>query len=360
MIQEKKKTFVKKIKETDKEIELELDTTPNVADEERELDFNQLRVEDIEKADRVKTQTKIKGIERTKRLVEQPTKLTVSRTDNKYYNSGAFDQSFMQMHTSEISYDLVQSELVRVGVISELVAEVNSGKEATIYTAHLKGSPLIVKAFRQQNTSHNKQKRRKTGNAQARAASYANREFQFLGKAYRNGVRIPTPAMRINNIIIMQFIGDEWIPAPQLRQVILENPEEVLDDIIEQLRLLFQHAKMIHGDFSEYNLLYHDGKIIVIDMPQAIDMSLIGNISERRLRPNLQVLQQDIMTIRNYFEKEYNLTFDFKEVYSYIAGKYARREKFVDLTVEEMERLIDEEKMGNFNKKFRDKDIASN
>ncbi|MHA1354936.1 MAG: RIO1 family regulatory kinase/ATPase domain-containing protein, partial [Candidatus Heimdallarchaeota archaeon] len=229
MIQDKKKSFVKKIKETEKEIELESDSTPEVTEEERELDFAQLRVEDIQKADRVKTQTKIKGIERAKRLVEQPAKLTVSRTDNKYYASGAFDQSFMQMHTSEISYDLVQSELVRVGVITELVAEVNSGKEATIYTAHLKGSPLIVKAFRQQNTSHNRQKR-------------ANREYQFMGKAYRNGVRIPTPAMRINNIIIMQFIGDEWIPAPQLRQVILENPEEVLDDIIEQLKILFQRA----------------------------------------------------------------------------------------------------------------------
>ncbi|MHA1366914.1 MAG: hypothetical protein ACTSP5_10950 [Candidatus Heimdallarchaeota archaeon] len=162
MIQDKKKSFVKKIKETEKEIELESDSTPEVTEEERELDFAQLRVEDIQKADRVKTQTKIKGIERAKRLVEQPAKLTVSRTDNKYYASGAFDQSFMQMHTSEISYDLVQSELVRVGVITELVAEVNSGKEATIYTAHLKGSPLIVKAFRQQNTSHNRQKRQVT------------------------------------------------------------------------------------------------------------------------------------------------------------------------------------------------------
>ncbi|MHA1307903.1 MAG: RIO1 family regulatory kinase/ATPase domain-containing protein [Candidatus Heimdallarchaeota archaeon] len=354
MIIEKKKSFVKKIKETDKEIELDVESTQKVTEEERELDFNQLRVEDIEKADRVKPQTKIKGLERTKRLVEQPTKLTISRTDNKYYASGAFDSSFMQMHTSEISYDLVQSELVRVGVITELVAEVNSGKEATIYTAHLKGSPLIVKAFRQQNTSHNRQKRRKTGNAQARAASYANREYQFLGKAFRNGVRIPTPAMRINNIIIMQFIGEDWTPAPQLRQAVLENPEEVLDDIIEQLRIMFQYAKIIHGDFSEYNLLFHDGKIVVIDMPQAIDMSLIGNISERRLKSNLQVLQQDIMTIRNYFEKEYNITFDFKEVYSYIAGKYARREKYVDLTIEEMERLIDEQKMGGFKKDSRD------
>ena len=120
----------------------------------------------------------------------------------------------------------------------------------------------------------------------------------------------------------MQFIGKDWIPAPQLRQVILENPEEVLDDIIEQLRIMFQYAKIIHGDFSEYNLLFHNGKIIVIDMPQAIDMSLVGNISESRLKPNLQVLQQDIMTIRNYFEKEYNLTFDFQEVYTEMVNKF--------------------------------------
>jgi len=360
LIQEKKKSFIKKVKKTEKEIELETDSTQKITDEERDLDFNQLRVEDIEKADRVKIQTKIKGLERTKRIVEEPSKLTFSSASDKYYTTGDFDYTFMSMHTSEITYDLVQSELIRVGAVTELVAEVNSGKEATIYTAHLNGAPLIVKVFRQHNTSHNKNKRRKVGQPQARACSYANREYQFLTKAFRNGMRIPTPAMRINNVILMQFIGKDWSPAPQLRQVQLENPDEVLDDIIEQLKIMFQYAKMIHGDFSEYNLLFHDGKIVVIDFPQAIDMSLVGNISERYLKSNLQVLQKDIMTIRNYFEKDYNLTFDFNEVYSYIAGKYARREKFVDLTVEEIERLIDEEKMGDFNKKFRDKDLASN
>jgi len=348
LILEKKKSFIKKVKKTDQEIKLDTDSTEIVTEKESELDFNQLRVEDIEKADRVKTQQKIKGLERTKRIAEEPTKLTISKAGNKYYSTGDFDFSFMQRHTNEISFELIQSELIRIGAVTELVAEVNSGKEATIYTAHLNGAPLIVKAFRQQNTSHNKSKRRKVGNAQTRAASYAYKEYMFLTKAYRNGVRIPTPAMRINNVILMRFIGEEWTPAPQLRQVILENPEEVLDEIIEQLKLMFQKAKLIHGDFSEYNILIHKNEPIIIDFPQAIDMSLVGNISERYLKNNLQVLQKDILTIRNYFEKAYNLTFKFDEVYKYIAGKYARREKFVDLTVEEIERLIDEEKMGNF------------
>ena len=348
----------KKKKSLVKELELmeEDDSTLIVETEVESEEFDMLRVEDIEQAARMKDTKRIKGVERVIRVADQPEKTIIGRFENKYYDAGDFDPTFMQMHTSEVSYDLLRKELIDRGIITDLVAEVNSGKEATIYTAHLHEAPLIVKMFRQQNTSHNKQKRRKTGNPQTRAASFALAEFTRMRRAYSAGMNIPTPAQKINNVIIMQFIGQDWIPAPQLRNAHLEQPEEMLDEIIEQMRLMYQKAKLIHGDFSEYNILVHQNKPVIIDFPQAIDMSLIGNISERNIGKNLQVLKKDIQTIKEYFEKAYNLTFDFDEVYSYIAGRHAQREK-VDYTIEEIEEMIQLGKLDVPIKKIRDKDL---
>ena len=113
-----------------------------VTDEEKILVPDQLRVEDLEKAERVALSMKIKGAERVVRISERDEKEMITKFDNKI-----FDPGFMQMHTKEITYKLLQEELKKIGLISDLVAEVNAGKEASIYIAHLNGAPLIVKSF---------------------------------------------------------------------------------------------------------------------------------------------------------------------------------------------------------------------
>ena len=354
------KKEIKKKKTLEKELvikEYEESSLLDIEDDELQ-EFEMLRVDDIEKSDRVHELSQIKGSKRVARAQERPEKVTISRFENKYYDAGDFDPTFMQMHTSEVSYDLLRKELIDRGIITDLVAEVNSGKEATIYTAHINEAPLVVIMFRQQNTSHNKQKRRKVGNPQTRAASFALKEYTFMSRAYRAGMNVPTPALKLNNILIMQFIGHDWTPAPQLRNAYLESPEEILDEIIEQMKIMFQKAKLIHGDFSEYNILVHSNKPVIIDFPQAIDMSLLGSISEQNIHKNLQVLKKDILTIRDYFEKTYNLTFDFTQVYSHIAGKHAQREN-VDYTIEEIEEMIQLGELDVPVKRLRDKDLHS-
>lgn len=321
--------------------------------------FELMRVEDIENADHIKSVQKIKGVERTARVAERPERETISRSENKYYDAGDFDPTFMQRHTSEISYDLLRDELIKYGAISDLVAEVNSGKEASIYVAHLNGAPLIVKMFRLQLTSHNKAKRRRVGNPQTRATSFASAEYTKLSLAYLANIRVPTPALKVNNIILMSFIGENWIPAKQLRNVILEEPVEVFDEIVEQLKIMYQKAHLIHGDFSEYNILFHDSKPYIIDFPQAIDMRLLSNRSEAGYKKNLPILKKDIDTICKYFEKEYYLETEYEEIYHYVAGKDSKREN-VDFTVEEIEELIHLQQMTVQTAKIRDKDLIQN
>ncbi len=311
--------------------------------------YEQLCVDDLEKAERVTIIQKIDGIERLTRIAERDPKESITRFDKK-----TFDPGFMPMHTQEFTYKLLRDELKKTGLITDLVSEVNAGKEATIYIAHLNGAPLIVKAFRHQLTSHNRAK----GNPQLRAASFAAREYYRLSRAFQLGLRVPTPAKQINNTIIMSFIGADWRPAPQLRNVILEDPEEAFDEIIEQMWIMYNKVKLIHGDLSEYNILFHNGLPIFIDFPQAIDMSLREMRFPDNLKKNLQVMQKDLKTIGDYFTKEYNIEYDFQRVYKYIIGKDYKSVK-EEYSIEEYEEMIHLQKMeAHRSVEIRDKDVS--
>ncbi|MBD3192916.1 MAG: hypothetical protein GF308_19915 [Candidatus Heimdallarchaeota archaeon] len=296
---------------------------------ETQLAFHQLRAKDIEKGEHISIPKKINGIARIVRKAERPAKEMITR-----YDPRTFDPGFMQMHTQEFSYSLLRKELKKRGVITDLVAEINAGKEATIYLAHLNAAPIVVKAFRHQQTCHKTSK----GNPQIRMAGLAAKEFYLLKRAYDSGIRVPTPALQINNTILIRFIGSDWLPAPQMKDVVLEKPEETLNDLIQQLQLLYQKAQLIHGDLSEYNILIHNKLPVIIDFPQAIDMKLLENRYPKTLKRNLQVFQNDLENIRRYFEKKYQITFDFEKVFSFIVGEDNRNEK-IDYTMEELEEM---------------------
>jgi RIO kinase 1 len=296
--------------------------------------FNDIResvisTKDIENAERVTISRQIDGLNRIKQKVQRKPKETIARFDRK-----TFDPGFMQMHTSEFTYQLLEEELQKANLISNLVAEVNAGKEASIYIAHLHGVPIIVKAFRHQRTCHN----RTQGNPQTRAAAIAAKEYYRLIRAFNVGLNVPTPAVQINNVIIMQFIGSDWKPALQLKDCLLEQPASILDQIIEQIKIMYQKAQLIHGDLSEYNLLIHNNEPIIIDFPQAIDISLRENRFPKQKKRNLLVLQKDLRTIANFFEKNWLLTFNFQEVYQFIIGDEKKSEG-LDAIIEEKENI---------------------
>lgn len=330
LLQEKEELKLTKVK-LEEENELEAKNSDNKST----ALYAHLCVEDLEKAERVLIPQKINGIERVTRVAERSPKESITRFDKK-----TFDPGFMQMHTQEFTYKLLRDELKKTGLITDLVSEVNAGKEASIYIAHLNGAPLIVKAFRHQLTCHNRAK----GNPQIRAAAFAAMEYYRLLRAFRSGLRVPTPAKQINNTIIMSFIGTDWRPAPQLRNVILEDPEEVFDEVIEQMWIMYNKAKLIHGDLSEYNILFHNGLPIFIDFPQAIDMSLREMRFPVNLERNLQVMQKDLKTIGDYFTKEYRIEYDFQRVYQYIIGKDYTKVK-EEYSIEEYEEMIQLQKM---------------
>jgi RIO kinase 1 len=68
----------------------------------------------------------------------------------------------------------------------------------------------------------------------------------------------------------MEYIGDESGPAPQLKDVILEDPTEMYDEVLSFIIDGWRDAHLVHGDLSEYNVLVWDGELIMIDCGQAM------------------------------------------------------------------------------------------
>src|SRR5207247_2727993 len=74
-----------------------------------------------------------------------------------------------------------------------------------------------------------------------------------------------------NNILVMEYIGDETRPAPALREIALEDPAAVYADVVTNLRAI-RKAELVHADMSEYNLLWWSGRVVGIDVGQAVTL----------------------------------------------------------------------------------------
>jgi RIO kinase 1 len=112
--------------------------------------------------------------------------------------------------------------------------------------------------------------------------------------AHAVGVRVPLPIAVKKNVLVMEFVGDsEGNPMPAL----INTEEITLNDyqqVIEQMTMLYQKAKLVHADLSEYNIFKTDLGIMLFDFGSAIDIQ----------HPNSkQFLLRDVMNINRFFEK---------------------------------------------------------
>lgn len=126
--------------------------------------------------------------------------------------------------------------------------------------------------------------------------SWLMHEFNAMQTLYQAGADVPEPVAAGENVILMTYIGDELMPAPPLHTVEL-MPEEVqplFDNTMRNIRLMLEHG-MIHGDLSEYNILYWQGKIILIDFPQVVDVETNSHAEE--------ILKRDIERVCQYFNQ---------------------------------------------------------
>lgn len=117
--------------------------------------------------------------------------------------------------------------------------------------------------------------KRSTIGLQMIAGQWANAEFNALCVFYELGLPVPYPVQILGTEVLEEFIGDHATQeaAPRLAQLRADDSD--LDDLWNQLiaaTSLMARAGFAHGDLSAYNILVHRGRLILIDLPQIVDV----------------------------------------------------------------------------------------
>jgi len=127
------------------------------------------------------------------------------------------------------------------------------------------------------------------------AGQWAAAEFAVMSRLCEAGAAVPYPVQLIGTELMMEFIGAEGVAAPRLAQQRPSRSEA--SSLYEQLREVLRQLADVgyaHGDLSPYNVLVHDGRNVLIDLPQAVD--LVGNPQ------GFDYLRRDCVNICSWFE----------------------------------------------------------
>lgn len=254
--------------------------------------------------------------------------------------------------------------LVEDGVVDDVVSQLMSGKEASVYIVRCGDEIRCAKVYKEVNQRSFKQavqyrEGRKVKNSRrARAmekgskfgrgeqeAVWQSAEVDALYALKAAGVRVPEPYGVVDGVLLMELITDEeGFVAPRLNDVSMsaEQALEDHDEMIEYIKRMLC-AGIIHGDLSEFNVLVDEYGPVIIDLPQAVNASANNNAE--------WMFARDVNNMRSYYGQyvpELELTEYAKEMWQlYQAGELFPDTKLTGLFVEsdelaDVESILDE------------------
>ncbi len=200
-------------------------------------------------------------------------------------------------------YDLMNKRLIR-----DFYGVVSAGKESRIYLAKdSEDRDMAVKIYLVVSAEFRRNRlmyvvddpRFKKTPKDFRDFIYlwARREYKNLETAYESGIPVPKPYFVRNNILGMEFIGEDGERYPTLIEVELseETYVKVYEQVMDAVEKLYRKARLVHGDLSEYNIfILPDDRIVLIDLSQAVHV-------EQPIADKL--LLRDLKNISRYFRK---------------------------------------------------------
>jgi RIO kinase 1 len=190
--------------------------------------------------------------------------------DEKQTDGEVFDKK-----TLMVIYDFMTA-----GYIDSLHYPISTGKEGNVfYVTDEDGDPFALKIYRTSTSTFKRvskyiegDPRFKgiTGNRWKMIYAWTNKEYRNLQRYKENGIRVPEPIEFDKNCLLMEYIGDDKGPAPQLRNSVMKRPNVVYKEVVSFIVDGYRKAHLVHGDLSEYNILMHKDKPILIDCGQAL------------------------------------------------------------------------------------------
>ncbi|MFI6295106.1 serine protein kinase RIO [Nonomuraea sp. NPDC050790] len=103
------------------------------------------------------------------------------------------------------------------------------------------------------------------------AGQWAGAEFAALTRLFELGLPVPYPVQIVGTEVLEEFIGTpDGYAAPRLANVSDDLPG-LWEQLVEAMVRL-AHEGLAHGDLSPYNILVHEGRLVIIDLPQIVDV----------------------------------------------------------------------------------------
>lgn len=205
------------------------------------------------------------------------------------------------------------------GLISGVVRIIKTGKEASVHLCRANPAtgeslvalklyhPLDRRDFRDESLYRDGEwikerrirvaleKRTRFGR-EVQGSIWVTREWETLSALFEGGAPVPRPIAATHDAILMSYVGDAEMAAPQLRSIRPGRDEahDLFEQLIRAIELML-FRNVIHGDLSAYNVLVWDGRVTVIDLPQAVD--------PRKNRHAEALLERDVTRISEHFER---------------------------------------------------------
>ncbi|MEF8783888.1 MAG: serine/threonine-protein kinase Rio1 [Haloarculaceae archaeon] len=218
-------------------------------------------------------------------------------------------------------------KLVQDGYIEAFGGPLSTGKEANVYEAlsgptaderlGADGRPEVaVKVYRINASDFREMGEYLEGDPRfeglghdkkAVVTAWVRKEYANLERAMEAGVRVPTPIAVERNVLVMEYIGTQAGRAKRLTEVEIENPETAYEVVREYMRRLYD-AGLVHGDLSEFNVVFHEGQLVIIDLGQAVTVH----------HPNHdEFLERDCANVAAFFRRQ-GVETDAEQLLAYV------------------------------------------
>jgi len=217
---------------------------------------------------------------------------------------------------------MIVYRMLNRGKLTKIFGVVKAGKESRIYWALSPEGDVAVKIYLTTSAEFRRgmlpyiegdpRFKRVKRDAKSIVYLWAQKEFKNLELAYASGVKVPKPFTVEGNVLTMEFIGENGVPAPLLKEVKLTNATAIYKELLHSLRLLYRRARLVHRDLSEYNVMIWKGKPVIFDISQAVTL-------EHPLADML--LRRDIDNLNNYFRKNRVKIKTSDEIYRWVVNE---------------------------------------
>ena len=204
--------------------------------------------------------------------------------------------------------------LIDEGLVDEVLRQLMSGKEATVYVVRCGDEIRCAKIYKEsykrsfKKAVQYREGRKQRNSRRARAMekgskfgrdqqeeSWQNAEVNALYKLGNAGVRVPKAYGCFDGVLLMELItDDEDQVAPRLNDVSM-TAELAIEDhaIVMKYVMRMLCVGVVHGDLSEFNVLVDDYGPVIIDLPQAVDAAANNNA--------FAMLERDVNNMTTYY-----------------------------------------------------------